>query len=89
MRTTVEIQNLKCAGCGNTITNRLNSLKDVSDVSVDMEKDTVSFSHTMVATFDLVRKTLSKLGYPLIDDTNSLVRKAKSYVSCAIGKMGK
>ncbi|MEX0289156.1 MAG: cation transporter [Flavobacteriaceae bacterium] len=88
MRTSVEIQNLKCGGCGNTISNSLKDLKDVEEVVVDVEHSQVSFSYSAQTTLNKVLKTLSKLGYPSIDEKNTLGKKAKSYVSCAIGKMG-
>jgi hypothetical protein len=32
---------------------------------------------------------LSKLGYPVEGEQNPLLRKAKSYVSCAVGRINK
>ena len=89
MKTTVVIQNLKCEGCGNTITKNLNHIDDVSDISINVENGTVSFKYTSDETIDSVSKTLSKLGYPIEGDDNTLGAKAKSYVSCAIGRMNK
>ncbi len=88
MQTSVEIQNLKCGGCGNTITNKLNMLEDISNVLVDIENSTVSFDHANERSLDSVKKTLAKLGYPLLDEKNTLGRKTKSYISCAMGRMG-
>ncbi len=88
MKTSVAIQNLKCDGCGYTLINKLGGLKEVSNVSVDADYSLVSFDYTLTATLEIIKTTLDKLGHPLTDDINSLVRKAKSYVSCAIGKMG-
>ena len=36
-----------------------------------------------------VKQKLRSLGYPSIEDENGLVSKAKSFVSCATGKMSK
>ena len=88
MKTSIEIQNLKCGGCATTISNKLNALKDVGNVSIDVENSTVSFDHTNTIVFEAVKKTLAKLGYPLMDEKNSFDQKTKSYISCAIGKIG-
>ena len=45
MKTTVHIQNLKCGGCANTISKKLNSLDDVSEVSIEVEDNSVTFEY--------------------------------------------
>ena len=87
MKTTLEIQNLKCGGCANTIITRLSALKNVSDVSVNNENDTVTFTHKDDATLLEGIRLLSKLGYPIVGENNPLTKKAKSFVSCAVGRM--
>lgn len=87
MKTTVQIQNLKCNGCASTINNKLSGLKDINEVSVDVENDSVSFEYKTKENLETVKKELHKLGYPLVGEDNKLTTKAKSYVSCAIGKM--
>ena len=87
MKTTVKIQNLKCAGCMGTISKNLHAIPDIEDLFIDLENTTVSYSYNSPDTVTLVQKTLSKLGYPIEGDENTLGSKAKSYVSCAIGKM--
>ena len=87
MKTIVHIQNLKCDGCVNTITKKLNALDDVSEVSVEVEDNSVTFEYTEEHTLDLVKKALADIGYPEDGEANSLTAKAKSYVSCAFGKI--
>ncbi|WP_378182856.1 heavy-metal-associated domain-containing protein [Aquimarina sp. SS2-1] len=87
MKTTVEIQNLKCSGCESTIAKKLHSLKGVRDISVNTDDCTVSFSYDTDEGIETVQKELTRLGYPLVNDTNNLGRKARSFVSCAIGRM--
>ena len=87
MKTTVKIQNLKCAGCMGTISKNLHAISDIEDLHIALEDSTVTYSFKSEDTQTLVQKTLSKLGYPIEGDTNTLGSKAKSYVSCAIGKM--
>ncbi len=87
MKTTVEIQNLKCNGCASTINNKLSGLDNITNVSVDVENGSVSFEYDTDNTFNNAKKELYKLGYPLVGEDNKLPTKAKSYVSCAIGRM--
>jgi len=87
MNTTLEIQNLKCGGCANTIINKLSNLKGVQKVAVDNDTNTVSFDYenkdVLLATQDL----LAKLGYPIVGEKNAITTKAKSFVSCAVGRI--
>ena len=87
MKTTLEIQNLKCGGCTNTIITRINSLENVTDVTVNNENHTVTFIHKDDTTLQETINLLSKLGYPIVGENNSLNKKAKSFVSCAVGRM--
>lgn len=88
MNTTLTIQNLKCGGCANTIINKLSALKNISNVEVNVDTSEVSFEHSSNEEIILVNDKLASLGYPVEGDKNSVVSKAKSFVSCAVGKMG-
>ena len=87
METTIQIQNLKCGGCANTITKNVVVLEGITNVSVNVEESTVTFNYETEAQLVEVKEKLKTLGYPEDGATNSLGSKAKSYVSCAIGKM--
>jgi copper chaperone CopZ len=87
MKTQLEIQNLKCGGCANTITNGLNGLEGVSQVTVDQENAIVSFEINEESQLDFVKVKLHDMGYPVVGDDNKILTKAKSYVSCAIGRV--
>ena len=89
MTTTLEIQNLKCGGCAHTITSKLNNLEGIQNVSVDTNSNTVSFENELASEVESATKLLSKLGYPVNGDVNSIGKKAKSFVSCAVGRMAK
>ena len=88
MKTTLRIQNLKCGGCAHTIISKLNELKGISDISVEQEEDTVSFLYKDQDNLIEAAELLAKLGYPVDGYSNTLARKAKSYLSCAIGRFG-
>ena len=87
MKTTIQIQNLKCGGCANTITKNIATMEAVTDVSVNVEESTVTFGYETEAKLAEVKDKLKTLGYPEDGETNSLSSKAKSYVSCAVGKI--
>jgi copper chaperone len=87
MKTTLKIQNLKCEGCATTITTKLNSLEGVSNAKVIVEENLVDFNYTDESTLLNAKETLKNIGYPEDGKENSFGTKAKSYVSCAIGKM--
>jgi copper chaperone CopZ len=89
MNTTLAIQNLKCGGCANTITTRLSNIDGIDKVKVDNDTNTVSFGYTDETILNEAINLLSKLGYPVEGEQNPLSKKAKSYVSCAVGRMNK
>lgn len=85
--TSIEIQNLKCGGCANTVTKAVQSIEGISEISVDVETSKISFNAINTEVIQDVKVKLSKLGYPEINTTNTTLHKVKSYVSCATGKM--
>ena len=87
MKHSIKIQNLKCSGCANTITKKLNKMKDITEVSVDNETSIVSFVAADDSRLDEVKRELSSLGYPALNEENKLGKKAKSYLSCVVGKI--
>lgn len=84
----IYIENLKCGGCSNTIINGLKAIESVKEVKVDVEKSLVTLN-TTEASLILVKEKLSKLGYPEMGSENTVLHKAKSFVSCAVGKINK
>ncbi len=91
MKFTLLVDNIKCGGCASHIKGKIASLKGVSLVEVDVEAGQVMGEMDM-DVLALIRNTLEKLGYPepgTQDGLEALGSKAKSYVSCAIGKINK
>ena len=84
---TETLLNVKCGGCVKSITKSVNEIPGVTNVLVDLENATIQFETNVPSNFDLVRTKLESLGYPMDEEHNSLYKKAKSYVSCAIGRM--
>jgi len=87
MNTKFFIQNLKCGGCAKTITKKLTDLDNVTNIKVDVDESSVAFNYKDELDLAVVIETLKENGYPVEGDENSLGTKAKSFVSCAIGKM--
>ena len=86
METKIYIENLKCGGCAATIKKGVLSIESVSNIEVNVDDSSVFVSSTSDVTNEIKEK-LSRMGYPEVGDFNSIVHKAKSYVSCATGKM--
>lgn len=89
MRTSIIVQNLKCGGCATTIKNKLSEINNISEITVDTDAATVSFIAQDADDALAVKDRLKTLGYPSIEDANGVLSKAKSFVSCATGKLAK
>ncbi|MCS6818912.1 MAG: heavy metal-associated domain-containing protein [Chitinophagales bacterium] len=79
-----EIENLKCSGCANSIQKALQQKHGVELVVVDLHNKKVTVEGT--ADRAVLLNTLSSLGYPE-KGSNSLTKKAVSYISCMTGKI--
>jgi copper chaperone len=78
------VENIKCGGCMNSIKTALLKLSGVTAVEIYKDEDKVCVSGIAVEK-DVVVAKLSSLGYPQKGNNNS-ISKAKSFVSCAVGK---
>lgn len=88
MTTEIKIENLKCGGCAATIKKGVLGVHSVNNVEVDLETSMVTVSHAQDVVKSIKDK-LSSLGYPESGDKNTVVHKAKSFVSCAVGRLEK
>lgn len=87
MKQNIYIENLKCGGCAATITKGISAIDGITEVVVTVDESLVTFESNNDEAVNLVKEKLSKLGYPEVGDKNTIVHKAKSFVSCATGKM--
>lgn len=90
MQQTFEVLNVKCGGCANTLIKSL--ANDFGEVNVDLECEPRKITlHIEDNQTEKLKLKLRSLGYPLITDElntlQTLTTSAKSFVSCAIGKM--
>ena len=89
MKEILDIQNLKCEGCESTIIHQLLALPRIKNLALDIPKSRLSLTVDTPETLEEVKRRLSKIGYPVVGDKNNMLKKATSYVSCAIGKINK
>lgn len=86
----IPVENIKCGGCANSIKSALEA-QGLVQVSVDHQNSTVRFLNPQ--SDESVRRAidgLQSLGYPVVatqDGFKALALKARSFVSCALGKI--
>lgn len=91
MKKSFKALNIKCGGCANTVKESLKSQFGDVDVDLTQEPRVVTLEiKDEQAELDF-RKKMKSLGYPLDDEEMGAFTKgslkAKSFVSCAIGKI--
>lgn len=90
MKRIFKVNNVKCGGCAGTLTKDL--LKDFGEVSVNLDVEPREITlHVEDEQLEELKLRLRSLGYPLVTDELSTFQTvsttAKSYVSCAVGKI--
>ena len=90
MKQTFEVKNVKCGGCAGTLKKSL--LEVFGEIEVDLEVDPRKITLDIEdGQMEALKLKLRSLGYPLTIDELSTFQTvgttAKSFVSCAIGKM--
>lgn len=86
--TTWSLDNVKCSGCANRISQKLQAMDQVSAITLDVNQGTVSFEAPESCWSDIER-ALVALGYPRAGTTAGLAAVSadvRSVVSCAIGR---
>lgn len=86
---TFQVQNVKCGGCATTLRKTLEDR--FGEVFVELRKEpreiTLEIKDEEIPE---MREMLKKVGYPLADEEMGFIEdtslKAKSYVSCAVGR---
>lgn len=90
MKTTLEVENVKCGGCAATLKKKLEPLFGEVEVNLDVHprKITLEIDEERM---DALQTALREVGYPLSTDHLGFVdtasTKIKSFVSCAVGRM--
>ena len=90
MKQTFEVLNVKCGGCANTLIKSLKEEFGEVEVNLDVMPRQITLD-VKDEQKEALKLKLRSLGYPLTSDELSGLQKAtitaKSFVSCAIGKM--
>ena len=90
MKQNFEVLNVKCGGCANTLKSSLKETFGEVEVDLEVEPRVISLNIDEENIPEL-RVKLKKLGYPMSDEDltkfEDISTTAKSYVSCAIGKI--
>jgi copper chaperone CopZ len=68
-----------------SIKQALEKIKGIAKVEIDKEEEKISLTGDHYKLIEVI-DSLNSMGYPQRGD-NTLFKQAKSYVSCAIGKM--
>jgi len=87
---TLKVENVKCGGCASTLTTKLK--EEFGSIEVNLEvhprEITLEIEDSKLESLKIALRTL---GYPLSTDElgrlETATTKAKSFVSCAVGKI--
>lgn len=82
----ITVVNIKCGGCEKSIIASLEKA-GLNNIKVDVDHQKVYFE----GDEEIAKKILTKLGYPEANSlqAKSITKKAKSFVSCLIGRTKK
>lgn len=86
MKTTIEVENLKCGGCANSIHKSLGTLNGVYGVDINMISGKVTVDHTEEVDGRQITDKLLSLGYPVkgtVEGFDEVKASAGSFVNCA------
>ena len=89
MAYTIAVEDIKCGGCANTIRSKLVEQELARVVDVDIQLGEVHV-HGNPEWRTQVAAALAKMGYPEVGSVEGMkaaAAKAKSFVSCAIGRI--
>ena len=94
MNIQVSVENIKCGGCANSIRKQLQAFEGVDSVGVEVEGGQVTVAVSDAFDSEVIRSQilaqLLKMGYPetgSVEGLKAAGAKAKSFVSCAVGRM--
>jgi copper chaperone CopZ len=64
MTTKINVLNVKCGGCADSIKKGLKSIPEVSDIQVDVPSGLVEVTYADSLPVEKIREKLSSIGYP-------------------------
>ena len=90
MNVTINVENIRCGGCANSITKKLMAIDGVNNVDIAIDDQVVTIEAEDNSNRATYIAALLSMGYPeqgSVEGLAALKGKAKSVVSCAIGKV--
>ena len=88
---TIKVVNVKCGWCAKTVKKELEKIW-IKNIEVWFTENDSSKERMINFEWDFnqVKEKLTRIWYPEVwsPEANSILKKAKSFVSCAVGKMG-
>ena len=90
MKQTFQVENVKCGGCAATLKNKLLDTYGEVEINLELMPREITLE-VETDQIDALKAALRSLGYPMSDEELNFVdnttAKAKSFVSCAVGKV--
>ena len=90
MKKIFKVENVKCGGCANTLKTKLEGEFGIIEVNLELMPREITLD-IEEENEQKLRKALKSLGYPMSDEKlgmfETTTTKAKSFVSCAVGKI--
>ena len=85
----IHVENIKCGGCEKSIVKGLSAIDGLSNIVIDRDLQMVSVTADE-SQRDAIAAKLKSMGYPEYESVSGLdagLANAKSFVSCAIGRV--
>jgi copper chaperone len=85
----IHVENIKCGGCEKSIVTGLSAIDGLSNIVIDRDLQMVSVTADE-SQRDAIAAKLKSMGYPEYGSVSGLdagLANAKSFVSCAIGRV--
>jgi len=83
----IHVENMKCIGCETYIEDQLNQISGVVSVDANATENTIALIMKNDSIIDDITMELNNLGYPILGEKNTVLRKSKSFVGCMIGRI--
>lgn len=78
---------MKCIGCETYIEDRLLQISGVISVDTNASENTIILIMKNDSIIDDITKELNNMGYPVLGEKNTVLKKSKSFVGCMIGRV--
>jgi copper chaperone len=85
----IHVENIKCGGCEKSIVKGLSAIEGLSNIVIDRDRQLVNVTADETLR-DAIAAKLKSMGYPEYGSVSGLdagLANAKSFVSCAIGRV--